>query len=97
MDVEVQGTCEERFSGLRDELAAQLGSGEELGASVVVDLDDSFVRKTKMRLELLYPGQHLVALSDRLEKGHEVQLTIPLSPAQILSPGRVLAAVQGAA
>src|SRR5262249_26112457 len=46
---------------------------------VPVDLDDSFVRKTKMRLELLYPGQHLVALSDKLEKGHELQLTIPLS------------------
>ena len=43
-------------------------------------LDDSFVRKTKLRLDLLYPGQHLVALSDKLEKGHEVQLAIPLVP-----------------
>jgi two-component system LytT family sensor kinase len=73
------------------------GPAEPLEPPVVVDLDDSFVRKTKMRLELLYPGQHLVALSDRLEQGHEVQLTIPLSPAQIPSPLRVLAAVQGAA
>lgn len=47
--------------------------------SVPVDLDDSFVRKTKLRLELLYPGQHLVAMSDKLEKGHELQLTIPLA------------------
>jgi LytS/YehU family sensor histidine kinase len=46
-----------------------------------VDLDDSFVQKTKLRLELLYPGQHLVALSDKLEKGHELQLTIPLGAA----------------
>ena len=49
---------------------------------IPVDLDDSFVRKTKMRLDLLYPGQHLVALSDKLEKGHELQLTIPLASAQ---------------
>ncbi len=54
----------------------------------VAPLDDSFVRKTKLRLDLLYPGQHLVALSDKLEKGHEIQLTIPLAPQ---------AAIQGAA
>ncbi|MEP6994707.1 MAG: histidine kinase [Acidobacteriota bacterium] len=44
-----------------------------------VAIDDSFVRKTKMRLELLYPDQHHIAISDRLEKGHEVELALPLS------------------
>lgn len=44
-------------------------------------IDDSFVRKTKLRLELLYPGRHLVAISDRLDKGHEVSITLPLEEA----------------
>ena len=35
----VQGTCEDRFAGVREALEANLGSGEELGASVHVDLD----------------------------------------------------------
>jgi hypothetical protein len=66
---------------------------------IAVDLDDSFVLKTKLRLELLYPGQHLVALSDKLEKGHELQLTIPLVPApqSELSPSAISRIVQGAA
>jgi two-component system, LytTR family, sensor kinase len=46
-----------------------------------VPLDDSFVRKTKMRLELLYPERHRVSISDRLEKGHEVSLRLPLETA----------------
>ncbi len=46
-----------------------------------VPIDDSFVRKTKMRLELLYPGRHGIAISDMLEKGHEVSVTLPYSPA----------------
>jgi len=46
-----------------------------------VPIDDSFVRKTKMRLELLYPERHRVSISDRLEKGHEVSLRLPLVPA----------------
>lgn len=52
---------------------------ETVEPPIAVDLDDSFFRKTKLRLELLYPGQYLIAISDKLEKGHEVQLTIPLS------------------
>ena len=44
-------------------------------------IDDSFVRKTRLRLELLYPGRHAIAISDRLEKGHEVLVTLPLSAA----------------
>ncbi len=46
-----------------------------------VPIDDSFVRKTKMRLELLYPDRHRVSISDRLEKGHEVSLRLPLETA----------------
>ena len=46
-----------------------------------VHIDDSFVRKTKLRLELLYPGRHRVAISDRLEKGHEVAVPLPLADA----------------
>jgi hypothetical protein len=81
-----------------DELrvAVHEGPAEPLEPPVAVELDDSFVRKTRMRLELLYPGQHLVAVSDRLEKGHEVQLTIPLSASPAAAAGR-LAAVPGAA
>jgi CubicO group peptidase (beta-lactamase class C family) len=36
---QVQGTCEERFGAVREALTANLDSGEELGASVHVDLD----------------------------------------------------------
>ncbi|SFF01504.1 serine hydrolase domain-containing protein [Blastococcus tunisiensis] len=39
---EVHGTCDERFAGVRDALAAQL-DGDELGASVAVDLDGETV------------------------------------------------------
>jgi CubicO group peptidase (beta-lactamase class C family) len=39
---EVHGTCDERFAGVRDALALQL-DGEELGASVAVDLDGAVV------------------------------------------------------
>jgi LytS/YehU family sensor histidine kinase len=61
---------------------------ETIGA---VAIDESFVQKTKMRLELLYPGRHHIGISDRLEKGHEVEFTVPLSPA------RLETAAQGAA
>jgi two-component system LytT family sensor kinase len=56
-----------------------------------VAIDESFVQKTKLRLELLYPDAHRIGISDRLEKGHEVELTLPLSPA------RPAASAQGAA
>jgi len=39
---EVHGTCDERFAGVRDALAEQL-DGEELGASIAVDLDGETV------------------------------------------------------
>ena len=35
---EVHGSCDERFAGVRDALAQRL-DGEELGASIAVDLD----------------------------------------------------------
>ena len=36
---ELHGTCDERFSAVRDALERNLDSGEELGASLVVDID----------------------------------------------------------
>ncbi len=44
-------------------------------------IDDSFVRKTRLRLELLYPGRHLIGVSARSESGHEVSITLPLEEA----------------
>ncbi len=35
----VEGTCDERFTAVRHELAECLDAGDELGASIVVDLD----------------------------------------------------------
>jgi CubicO group peptidase (beta-lactamase class C family) len=39
---EVHGTCDDRFGGVRDALAAQL-DGDELGASIAVDVDGETV------------------------------------------------------
>jgi CubicO group peptidase (beta-lactamase class C family) len=36
---EIDGTCDDRFKPLRDALAEQLDSGEELGASIAVTID----------------------------------------------------------
>jgi len=36
---EIHGGCDERFESVRDALARNLDSGEELGASIVLDLD----------------------------------------------------------
>lgn len=41
--VDVQGTCEPRFEGLRAALAQNIDAGEELGASLVVDVDGDVV------------------------------------------------------
>ena len=60
-------------------------------APAAVPIDDSFVRKTKLRLELLYPGAHRLAISDRLEKGHEVSITLPLEQATPARPAGVTA------
>jgi len=40
---DVQGTCDERFLGVREELAARLASGEELGASLTIDIGGEIV------------------------------------------------------
>jgi CubicO group peptidase (beta-lactamase class C family) len=40
---EVQGTCSEQFQPVREELAARLASGDELGASLVINLDGEVV------------------------------------------------------
>ena len=40
---EIQGTCEERFGKVRDVLAANLDSGEDVGASVAIVKDGEFV------------------------------------------------------
>lgn len=39
----LEGHTDERFSGLRDEFARRLGSGDELGASLTVMIDDEVV------------------------------------------------------
>lgn len=52
----------------------------------VVAIDDSFVRKTMLRLQLLYPDRHHIAISDKLEKGHEINLLLPLSHAFAAAP-----------
>ena len=46
-------------------------------------VDHSFVEKTKLRLELLYPGRHLIGVSERRVDGHEVFLTLPLEEASL--------------
>jgi CubicO group peptidase (beta-lactamase class C family) len=43
IEVEVRGSCAERFTGVRDALAANLASGADVGASVAVTLDGEFV------------------------------------------------------
>ena len=43
-------------------------------------IDDAFVRKTRLRLDLLYPHAHSVDVSDRLGRGHRVSVRIPYSP-----------------
>ncbi len=40
---EVHGTCGERFEAVRSALAERLASGEELGASIVVNVDGETV------------------------------------------------------
>jgi CubicO group peptidase (beta-lactamase class C family) len=40
---DIHGRCEERFGAVRDALAQNLDSGEELGASLVLDIDGDIV------------------------------------------------------
>ena len=66
----------------QDTLLLEVGEGAAEPAEMFAPsapIDDSFVRKTKLRLELLYPERHEVGISDRLDKGHDVRITLPLS------------------
>ncbi len=49
-------------------------------------IDETFVQKTKLRLDLLYPGLHALSVSDRPE-GQSVLVTLPLSAAPALGAG----------
>jgi CubicO group peptidase (beta-lactamase class C family) len=40
---EIHGTCDDRFESVRNALAKNLDSGDELGASIVLDLDGDIV------------------------------------------------------
>ena len=40
---DVQGTCDPRFDGLRAALQQGIDTGEELGASFVIDIDGEIV------------------------------------------------------
>ena len=40
---DIHGVCEERFEAVRSALARNLDSGEELGASLVLDIDGDVV------------------------------------------------------
>jgi two-component system LytT family sensor kinase len=48
------------------------------GASAA-PIDDAFVQKTRLRLDLLYPDAHSIDVSDRLGRGHRVSVTLPYS------------------
>lgn len=80
-----------RPGGARVGIRARLAEGRlrlEVGEApaepaevpAAVPIDDSFVQKTKRRLELLYPDAHAIAIADGLEKGHAVSLVLPYSP-----------------
>jgi hypothetical protein len=58
-----------------------LSAGSSPAGRAVAEFDQSFVQKTKLRLQLLYPGRHLVGVSERRADGHEVSLTLPLEEA----------------
>ena len=69
-----------RLEGETVRLEVHEAAADPSEAPTSVEIDDSFVRKTKMRLELLFPGRHGIAISDMLDKGHEVSVTLPYSP-----------------
>ena len=47
---DIHGVCEERFEAVRSALARNLDSGEELGASLVLDIDGDVVDRHLGRL-----------------------------------------------
>ena len=66
---------------LRLEVHEAATGGGRLPEARTAAIDQSFVQKTRLRLELLYPGRHLVGVQNRVELGHEVSLTLPLEAA----------------
>jgi hypothetical protein len=50
----VNSVCDRRFKPLQDVLEANLASGDELGASIVVDLDGETVVDLDRRLTFAY-------------------------------------------
>ena len=61
---DVQGSCDDRFAGVREALEQQL-DGDELGASVAVDLDGQTVVDRAPWVPLYNP-RALTALSARV-------------------------------
>ena len=51
--IEIQGDCDGRFSGVRDEFSAAFERGDELGASVCVTLEGETVVSRSL-ITLLY-------------------------------------------
>jgi two-component system, LytTR family, sensor kinase len=76
--VEICARLDEAAGSVRIEVRETPVAPGELAAAAPVD--DSFVRRTQERLELLYPGLHAVTLSDKLGLGHEIALALPYSP-----------------
>lgn len=68
-------------------LSVRESTAEDEVPLVAFAIDESFVQKTKLRLELLYPGRHSIGISDRLEKGHEVEFALPLSTSRPAAEG----------
>ena len=62
---EVHGSCDDRFEGVREALAQHL-DGEELGASIAVDLDGRDRRRPVGRLARR-------GADDALDRGHHRQ------------------------
>ena len=65
-----------------DELVVEVREEPAEGPSAAepAPIDDAFVRRTRLRLQLLYPGNHAITVSDRLEKGHAVTVRLPYAP-----------------
>jgi len=61
---------------LVSERGAHDGSAEERAGARTVD--ETFVRKARRRMELLYPGAHSVSVEDG-DAGHAVRLTMPFT------------------
>ena len=80
--IEIRAWSENRELRLEvHESAAELEDASRLPRADSFALDESFLRKTKLRLELLYPGRHLIGLRDGPERGHHVSITLPLEEA----------------